>query len=202
MRVAPRRCAASRAMAWPRAQSMSNAWSWNGVGRVARQLRRPGLARCRRGKATDGRPRLLHNTGRGGPRGVATRFFGGTWHTGSRQESAAKATHWRLGEEKGLTWRRAVAVARCGRDDLKQCRAALLRRRSRTGAPAWWRSVAAVRRRGAPPRFLPWRGGGRAPSSPSLFLLPASPPLPWFGAPPLFLDGGGGGADWGEEGGV
>ena len=59
------------------------------------------------------------------------------------------------------------AVARCGRDDSKQCRAALLRRRCRTGVPAWWRSVAMVRRRGAPPRFLPWRGGGRAPSSSS-----------------------------------
>jgi len=39
-------------------------------------------------------------------------------------------------------------------------------------------------------------------SFPSLLLFLASPPLAWLGAAPLFLDGGGGGADWGEGEGI
>ena len=110
----------------------------------------------------------------GGARLLQKKVGRGTWATTEAHRWRTAAGYQSRGGEKaarrwltgGLMEEGLGAVARCGRDDSKQCRAALLRRRSRTGAPAWWRSVAMARRRGAlPPRFLPWRGGGRAPFS-------------------------------------
>ena len=128
----------------------------------------PGVVQRNGGKESSGfqrrrsAPAEEGGTGHLGYYGGSSKAYGGRTAEQRRKKGSATMAHRRLVEE-GLG-----AVARCGRDDSKQCRAALLRRRIRTGAPAWWRSVAIARRRGAPPpRFLPWRGGGRAPPSSS-----------------------------------